>query len=719
MSLSQVAPYTQYLNTAWIDFRIQVGPNSYPFDDSVIGTANVIWQMYVAQCVVLPFCMIFSSYLVYVKVIKTKIVPWSFIDGAFVPRGPEMWLIFTTIFSVLQWIHALMILKDALPTYLAKEFFFEIKWTFLYLASTSYIFSLIHATPKTTSSGSKQQESFLPSTIVLNISYVFLSSLGLFPVAFAIVSGVYADLGDDAKATFYVSAHYLSWSLTLVIFTTVLLFFGFQLVSLLRVNWKQMSSPAHSSAGGSSSTSTGAPRASGTDQVTMKRSQNYLFQNWAETYSVKADHYFQASTEEDVIEAIKFAIDNDKTLRVVGTGHSPSDIVCCRDILLNLDPLNRVLHIDKENAIVTAQGGIKMHQLNKVLEENGLAMPNLGSISDQSLAGLISTGTHGTGMNFGIVATIVQSLTIITSTLKRKVLSRDDADPQPFLHALCSLGCLGVIVDVTLKVEKAFNLKFEQRPLLFNEMMEKWEEEVNSAEHTRFWWFPHTEDCIVWKASRVEDKVNPPPKSPLKTLLLGVKAYELSLYASSFVPSLLPTITKRHYDRFFSKEVKGIDKSVEVFNFDCLFKQYVTEWAIDWKDAPKALARLKKFIEETPGIVAHSPVEIRFVKGDNIPLSPAYQRDTCYIGIIMYRPYGKTIPHSHFWNAYESIMKSYKGRPHWAKAHTMTPEDLKAVYPLFEDFQKLRSEWDPSGTFVNEYIRRHFVGYGIDVKAKL
>jgi L-gulonolactone oxidase len=76
--------------------------------------------------------------------------------------------------------------------------------------------------------------------------------------------------------------------------------------------------------------------------------------------------------------------------------------------------------------------------------------------------------------------------------------------------------------------------------------------------------------------------LNPLPKTPLKTTLLGVKAYELSLYASTHVPSLLPTITRRHFDRFFSQDVKGIDNSVDVFNFDCLFKQFVTEWAIDW-----------------------------------------------------------------------------------------------------------------------------------------
>ncbi|KAJ3417199.1 hypothetical protein HDV05_006405 [Chytridiales sp. JEL 0842] len=254
MALSQLAPFKQYLNPAWIDFRVQVSNSSYAFDPSVANTATVIWAMYVAQCWVLPLVFLFGAYLFYYKAIRTRIFPWSVIDGALVPRGPELFIMFSSIFAFLQWMYAIMIIYDALPSYLAKEFFFEIKWGFLYIASTSYIFSLIHATPKGTSStSSKKQESFLPSATWLNISYAALSSLGLFPLAFSIVSGIYADLGDDSKAAFYVSAHYLSWTLTLVVFTTVLVFFGWQLVSMLKVNMRQLSSSNNSSKGANSS----------------------------------------------------------------------------------------------------------------------------------------------------------------------------------------------------------------------------------------------------------------------------------------------------------------------------------------------------------------------------------------------------------------------------------------------------------------------------------
>lgn len=118
---------------------------------------------------------------------------------------------------------------------------------------------------------------------------------------------------------------------------------------------------------------------------------------------------------------------------------------------------------------------------------------------------------------------------------------------------------------------------------------------------------------------------------------MGVHGLESALYASTYLPSIVPKINKTYFELFFRAPSKVQGKSFDIFNFDCLFSQYVTEWAIDRKKAPEALQRLKAFLEDNPGVVAHSPVEIRFVKKDDIPLSMSYGVDTCFIGIIIYR----------------------------------------------------------------------------------
>lgn len=213
-----------------------------------------------------------------------------------------------------------------------------------------------------------------------------------------------------------------------------------------------------------------------------------------------------------------------------------------------------------------------------------------------------------------------------------------------------------------------------------------------------------------------------------------------ALYAlSGWWPSLLPWIHQRYAPTPWSPQSSLwsclsslwnptpsaayglIDKDPQVadsfqqFTFDCLFAQHVTEWAVDGADGPKAFRDLVEWVEQQPQLphkhkwVAHSPVEVRFVQGDTIWLSPAYARPhICYIGIIVYRPYGWDLhPRQPYWGVYEQIMQSLHGRPHWAKAHRMTPEELSRVYPRFRDFCRLRQRVDPCGLFLNEYARRH------------
>ncbi|KAJ3190776.1 hypothetical protein HK101_008374 [Irineochytrium annulatum] len=435
------------------------------------------------------------------------------------------------------------------------------------------------------------------------------------------------------------------------------------------------------------------------------------FSNWAGTHLCSPSQYVEPESLDDLHRIIHFAKHQGRTIRVVGAGHSPSDIACTDGdgILVSLRHFSSILRLDERAKRVTFQAGIKLGVLNDYLGTVDLAMPNLGSISDQSFAGLISTGTHGTGMDQPILAACIVSLKLLTANLETLMLS-STSHPELFRMSLCSLGCLGIVLEVTIQAVPKFNLEFEQRAIPFVEMISGWDSYVKGREFVRFWWFPHTEECVLWRATKTKkDRKMGEEDGWVKSNLLGLKAYEASLFATSVAPKLLPVVHRRHFERFFRETKRGVGGSVEVFNFDCLFKQYVTEWAIDWNKGPEALVRLKKFIEDS-GVVAHAPVEIRFVKGDDIPLSPSYGRDSCYIGIIMYRPYGRTVAHDLFWTGYELIMRHLAGRPHWAKAHPLTVTELEALYPEMGRFREVRRELDPGGLFVNDYVRRHIVG---------
>jgi L-gulonolactone oxidase len=131
------------------------------------------------------------------------------------------------------------------------------------------------------------------------------------------------------------------------------------------------------------------------------------------------------------------------------------------------------------------------------------------------------------------------------------------------------------------------------------------------------------------------------------------------------------------------------------------------------------------------GLRPHFPVEIRFSAADDVWLSPSSGNRTCWIGIIQYkfvifkwfatmclliltRPYGFKVPYRKLFERFEQIVLRHGGRPHWAKAHRMRPDNLRSLYPRFDDFVQVLEDIDPQGLFRNEYIARHIFGSKVD-----
>ena len=106
----------------------------------------------------------------------------------------------------------------------------------------------------------------------------------------------------------------------------------------------------------------------------------------------------------------------------------------------------------------------------------------------------------------------------------------------------------------------------------------------------------------------------------------------------------------------------------------------------------------------THGIEVGFIVEVRFVKGDDIWLSPAFGRDSCYIGALQY----KNLPHEDYFREVEALMATFDGRPHWGKVHHLSADRLAAIYPRFGDFCAARERFDPDDLFLNDELRRIF-----------
>ncbi|GAA6062185.1 hypothetical protein JCM10212_001349 [Sporobolomyces blumeae] len=276
-----------------------------------------------------------------------------------------------------------------------------------------------------------------------------------------------------------------------------------------------------------------------------RTSPRSVFTNWATTFKSQTDKTFAPTTVDEVRRVVELARRRGKELRACGAGHSPSDIVCTGGYMVDVRGLNKLLAVDGEMGTFHAQGGILLRDLHPQLEaQANLALSSLGSISDQTLAGAVSTSTHGTGVSYGSLSTFVTFLDLVLPLADAPVVrvSRDQ-DPDLFLSALCGIGAFGIIVGVGMRCEKVFRLEEETFSMRFDVFEKHWREIAESAEHVRCWWFPQIGKVKVSRLNRTTKAITRKP-NPIKTWivtrLISTHYHALVLFLSRRFPSLLP-----------------------------------------------------------------------------------------------------------------------------------------------------------------------------------
>jgi len=457
-------------------------------------------------------------------------------------------------------------------------------------------------------------------------------------------------------------------------------------------------------------------------------SRSHHFQNWAKTFECYPERFYQPDSLNELKDIIGEAHKKQKQVKVVGSGHSPSDIHCTTSWMINLDKLNRVLSVNPEQMEIEIEAGIRIYELNAQLEKRGWAITNFGSISEQSIAGAISTGTHGSSLKHGILSSQVTELTLLLANGSEITCSR--VINQDIFQAAClNLGALGIITSVKMKCLKSFDLKCTMQVETFENFLSLWKTNQlwETSEYIRVSWFPYARRVVI----NQQESVPPNPKmhfkmTPLvwlKERFLGFYVNEMALAIGKFQKKLLPFFEKLiFYGKFGAKtgvKMEKIEPSYKGFPIDCLYSQWVDEWAIPIDKGPEALLELEKFFHKDPSciipfpsekIYVHSPIEIRVVKCDNSAfLSQAYGQNVVYIGVIMYRPYHMNTEHEEYFRAYEWLMEKLGGRPHWAKRHSLPKEELRKRYPKFDKWFEIRQKLDPDGMFLGEYLQRHVV----------
>lgn len=427
-------------------------------------------------------------------------------------------------------------------------------------------------------------------------------------------------------------------------------------------------------------------------------SQN-TWKNWAENVICNPEQILKPSSEEEIISIIQTAAKNEKSIRMVGNGHSFSGLVETDSIIVALDNWGGLINVEGQVATVKAGSNIKF--LGEELYQNGLAQENLGDIDVQSIAGAISTGTHGTGVEFGNLATQVEEMTFINAKGERITCS-ESQNHDIFKAAQVSLGSMGVITQIKLKCLPKYILELRNVKSNITDTLAKLEQYKKENRNFEFYYFPYTE-TVQLKISNVTETE---PKEGgilqyLNDIVLENGAFKLFSEISRIIPSQSRNVSK--LVGAFVGESKRNTWSHRVYATSRLVRFTEMEYNIPDAAFEECILEVKKKIEDTRYDL-HFPIECRFVKGDDIWMSPAYERDSAYIAVHMY----KGMPYKKYLSDMEAIFKKYDGRPHWGKLHYQTADSLRAIYPKWDDFHAIRKEMDPNGMFLNQHLRRVF-----------
>lgn len=428
--------------------------------------------------------------------------------------------------------------------------------------------------------------------------------------------------------------------------------------------------------------------------------EGYLSKNWLGNVIFNHRSLIFPTTEHEVVSVIKQAKSDKKQIRVVGSAHSWTPLCQTDDVLISLDKLSGIIDLDTHTPSVKVYAGTRLKDLNKELWEKGFSLINLGSIEEQSIAGVVSTATHGTGINFGNLASVVNEITLVDGNGNSRTFNKD-ADSDIFNALPVSMGLLGVVVSYRLAICSKFFLEETRIPKPFDEALASLDVLLKESDHAKLWWFPHTDVIQTYSQKRIPATTDPPKSwNPLREDSPFAHAFFQFLLWLGKMRVLVPYINKFITLVQFKQEV-SIGRSYKKFTMVVPPRHHESEYAIPVEKAAECVKALRKMIVEK-GHKVNFVSEIRFVKSDNLWLSPAFERDVCYVGGYFAGDEGFDA----FLNDYEQLMHSFKGRPHWGKEFSVEKNNFRRLYPKWDDFLMLRNDMDPDNLFINCFLKK-------------
>ncbi len=421
------------------------------------------------------------------------------------------------------------------------------------------------------------------------------------------------------------------------------------------------------------------------------------WRTWSGTARCAPARLLRPTNEAAIVDAVTTATARDEIVRASGTGHSFNALACTDDVLIDLSAYTGVGDLDRDNATVTVRAGTTIREINTALAAAGLALANIGTLADQTVAGAISTGNHGSGLTHGPFSSQVVRLRLVTAD--GSIIDCDPTtDPDVMRCARTALGTLGIVSTVTLRCVPSFNLRTVHGEEPFDGFLNRIDEWAGSADHVTFNLLPWTDRVSTHALSRTDDPPRPGRIHHYRRTLDELRCGSIGLLARAHVGSV-PILT----DRVSGRGHRPADVAVshQAFCFAQPVRFVALEHALPLTRLAPGIRALRDLLRRDGRCSPYSVLG-RVGAGDDSPLSPSYGRPTGYLNLTVPR----TARFVELCREVEGVLRDFDARPHWGKAHTATAEELAPRYPQWDAFQRVRAQLDPHGTFTNAYVRR-------------
>ncbi len=424
-----------------------------------------------------------------------------------------------------------------------------------------------------------------------------------------------------------------------------------------------------------------------------------VWHNWTGDQLCRPAEVVRPRDRDGLAAAVLAAAEAGRKVSVAGSGHSFTEAALTDGTMIELGALRGTIDADPGSGLIRVGAGTVLADLNEDLHGLGLAMENLGDIDRQTVAGAISTGTHGTGARLRNISAQVEAVELITAD--GSVRELDAATPGLLRAARVGLGALGAISAVTLRCVPAFTLRRIDSPQPRDEVLDSFEERAEANDHFELFTFPYADSALVLERNRVEGPPRPRGRfaAYLNDIVLENWALEALSAAGRLVPAAIPRLSR--LAAALASGGKTIDRSDRVFASERRVRFTEMEYGVPRELGPEAARRVIEWVRRNRYPVFF-PIEMRVAAGDDALLSPSHERDTAYIAVHQYRG----MEWRPYFEAVEEIMGEYDGRPHWGKRHFQTAATLAPLYPEWGSFKAARDELDPGRVFANEYATR-------------